>query len=92
MYRHWYRKFHHPIVIVTSSVIYPQSLASRETHIHELQQQVLLLSQGEAARSSEQQARLGALISSFNQLRETCEQQVREDADDSRTLLRQRVK
>lgn len=53
-----------------------QSLASRETHIHELQQQVLLLSQGEAARSSEQQARLGALISSFNQLRETCEQQV----------------
>lgn len=53
-----------------------QSLASREDHIRELQKQVLLLSEGEAARSNEQQSRLGALITSFNQLRETCEQQV----------------
>ena len=53
-----------------------QAMSAQERIVHELQQQVLILSDGEATRSSEQQARLGALITSFNQIRETCEQQV----------------
>ncbi len=58
--------------------IHPCSKAAlaNEDHVRELQQQVLLLSEGEAARSSEQQARLGALINSFNKMRETCDHQV----------------
>jgi hypothetical protein len=36
----------------------------------------MIYAQGEAARSSEQQMRLAALVSSFNSLRGTCEGQV----------------
>ncbi len=57
------------------------ALRDRERHITELQEQVLLLTQGEQSRSSEQQARLSALVTSFNSLRETCEAQAHDVTD-----------
>jgi hypothetical protein len=54
----------------------PQVLAARESHIAELMAQIRLLADSESLRSGEQQAQLGALITSFNELRASCEQQV----------------
>lgn len=50
--------------------------------------QVLLLSESETVRSSEQQARLSTLVQSFNDLRQTCEQQVWTGTSKNQTGIR----
>jgi hypothetical protein len=53
------------------------TVAAREEHIAQLQQQIRLLGDSETMRAGEQRAHLASLISSFNDLRASCEQQVR---------------
>ncbi|GAX77453.1 hypothetical protein CEUSTIGMA_g4897.t1 [Chlamydomonas eustigma] len=55
-----------------------KSALSHEAHVRELQQQVLLLSEGVATKSTEQHARLAALVTAFNKLREESEGQERQ--------------
>ena len=51
-----------------------RAISDRDAHIRELQGQVQMLSETESSRSS----RVGSLVTSFNELRFTCEKQTRE--------------
>ncbi len=54
-----------------------QALAARDAHISDLQAQLQLLGDAEGLRLGEHQAHVAALMASFNELRASCEMQVR---------------
>lgn len=74
-----------------------KALADRDIHIKELQGQVQMLSETESSRSS----RIGSLVTSFNEIRVTCEKQAREisqlniqlrNAEGDKERMKERVK